>query len=60
VRSGHGGHRRGEMDYLLKAVVSDMAGNDRLYKTLIAVDLFDVSLSFVMEKLKHSTALPLR
>lgn len=48
------------MDYLLKAVVSDMAGNDRLYKTLIAVDLFDVSLSFVMEKLKHSTALPLR
>ena len=48
------------MDYLLKAVVTDMAGNYRLYKTLIAVDLFDVSLSFVMEKLKHSTALPLR
>ena len=33
----------GEVDYLLKAVVSDMAGYDRLYKKLIAVDLFDVS-----------------
>ncbi|MFZ8930563.1 MAG: Lrp/AsnC family transcriptional regulator [Gammaproteobacteria bacterium] len=50
----------GEVDYLLKAVVSDMAGYDRLYKKLIAVDLFDVSSSFVMETLKHSTALPLR
>ena len=48
----------GEVDYLPKAVVSDMAGYDRLYKKLIAV--FDVSSSFVMETLKHSTALPLR
>ena len=41
-----------------------MAGYDRLYKPtlLIAVDrrIFDVSSSFVMETLKHSTALPLR
>lgn len=49
----------GDLDYLMKAVVSDMAGYDRLYKKLIVVDLFDVSSSFVMETLKQTTALPL-
>ena len=49
----------GDLDYLLKAVVSDMHGYDRLYKKLILADLFDVSSSFVMETLKHTTALPL-
>jgi Lrp/AsnC family transcriptional regulator len=49
----------GDLDYLLKAVVSDMDGYDRLYKKLIRADLFDVSSSFVMETLKHTTALPL-
>jgi Lrp/AsnC family transcriptional regulator len=49
----------GDLDYLLKAVVSDMAGYDRLYKKLIQADLFDVSSSFVMETMKHTTALPL-
>ena len=49
----------GDLDYLLKAVVSDMAGYDRLYKQLIRADLFDVSSSFVMETFKHTTALPL-
>lgn len=49
----------GDVDYLLKAVVSDMKGYDRLYERLIAADLFDVSSSFVMETLKHTTALPL-
>ena len=49
----------GDLDYLLKAVVSDMAGYDRLYKQLIRADLFDVSSSFVMETLKQTTALPL-
>lgn len=49
----------GDLDYLLKAVVSDMAGYDRLYKQLIRADLFDVSSSFVMETFKQTTALPL-
>ena len=49
----------GDLDYLLKAVVSDMPGYDRLYKKLIEADLFDVSSSFVMETIKQTTALPL-
>lgn len=50
----------GETDYLLHAVVSDIAGYDRLYKKLISrVSLTDVAASFVMEKIKETTALPL-
>ena len=50
----------GDTDYLLQAVVSDIAGYDRLYKRLIAkIPLTDVSSSFVMEKIKDTTALPL-
>jgi Lrp/AsnC family transcriptional regulator len=50
----------GETDYLLHAVVPDIAGYDRLYKRLIAkIALTDVSSSFVMEKIKETTILPL-
>lgn len=49
----------GDLDYLMKAVVCDMAGYDRLYKKLIEADLFDVSSSFVMETMKQTTELPL-
>lgn len=50
----------GDTDYLLQAVVPDMAGYDLLYKRLIAkVPLTDVSASFVMEEIKDTTALPL-
>lgn len=50
----------GEIDYLLKVVVSDIAGYDRVYKRLIKVaELVDVSSSFVMEVVQHTTALPL-
>jgi len=49
----------GDVDYLLRAVVSDLDGYDRLYKELIRADLFDVSSSFVMETLKWTTELPL-
>ncbi len=49
----------GDLDYLIKAVVSDMKGYDRLYQQLIQADLFDVSSSFVMETIKHQTQLPL-
>ena len=49
----------GDPDYLLKAVVTDMAGYDRLYKKLIAADILDISSSFVMEEMKMTTELPL-
>jgi Lrp/AsnC family transcriptional regulator len=49
----------GDLDYLLKAVVTDMPGFDGLYKRLIQAKLFDVSSSFVMETLKQTTELPL-
>jgi Lrp/AsnC family transcriptional regulator len=50
----------GDIDYLLKVVVEDMAAYDRFYRRLIeAVDLLDVSASFSMEAIKHTTELPL-
>lgn len=50
----------GDIDYLLQAVVPDVAGYDALYKRLIdRIALSDVSSSFVMEKIKETTALPL-
>ena len=49
----------GDLDYLIKAVVTDMPGYDQLYKQLIKADLFDVSSSFVMETMKQTTQLPL-
>ena len=50
----------GEVDYLLKVVVPDIAGYDAVYKKLIKVaELYDVSSSFAMEQLKSTTSLPL-
>ncbi len=50
----------GQVDYLLYARVPDMAAYDLLYKRLIAaVELTDVSSSFVMEEIKNTTQLPL-
>jgi len=49
----------GDLDYLIKAAVTDMAGYDRLYQDLIKADLSDVSCSFVMETMKQTTCLPL-
>lgn len=50
----------GDVDYLLRVVVPDIAGYDRVYKRLIAgTQLRDVSSSFAMEELKLTTALPL-
>ena len=49
----------GEIDYMLRIVVSDIHGYDTVYRKLIrAVELSDVSSSFAMERLKYSTALP--
>lgn len=50
----------GQIDYLLKAVVTDMPGYDRLYQKLIEADLFDVTASFVMEEIKATTVLPIK
>lgn len=50
----------GDLDYLIRAQVTDMAGYDSLYQRLIRkVPLSDVSASFVMEEIKETTALPL-
>ena len=50
----------GDLDYLIRAKVADMAGYDKLYQRLISkVALSDVSASFVMEEIKETTALPL-
>jgi len=50
----------GDVDYLLRVVVPDIAAYDRVYKKLIkTADLFDVSSSFAMERIKYTTARPL-
>lgn len=50
----------GDVDYLLRIVVPDIAGYDAVYKKLIAgVEMLDVSASFSLETLKSTTALPL-
>ncbi|MEO1193301.1 MAG: Lrp/AsnC family transcriptional regulator [Pseudomonadota bacterium] len=50
----------GDLDYLIKARVPDVAAYDALYQRLIQkVELADVSASFVMEEIKEATALPL-
>lgn len=50
----------GEIDYMLRVVVPDIQGYDRVYKKLIEIaDLADVSSTFAMEQIKYTTALPL-
>ncbi|MBL8523053.1 MAG: Lrp/AsnC family transcriptional regulator [Betaproteobacteria bacterium] len=50
----------GDIDYLLRVVVPDIAGYDAVYKKLIRdIELFDVSSGFAMEQMKYTTALPL-
>ena len=50
----------GDVDYLMRIVVPDIATYDAVYKRLTQVaDLSDVSSSFAMERIKFTTALPL-
>jgi Lrp/AsnC family transcriptional regulator len=51
----------GDVDYLLKVIVPDIAGYDRTYKELIErlPALSDVSALFSMERLKSTTGLPI-
>lgn len=51
----------GEIDYLLKVRVPDIAAYDAFYQRLIEeVDLYDVRTTFVMEEIKNTTVVPLR
>ena len=50
----------GDIDYLLKIHLRDINDYDRVYKALISTaPIADVSSSFTMEELKHTTALPI-
>ena len=50
----------GDVDYMLRVVVTDIAGYDAFYKKLIAtVPLKNVTSRFAMERIKSTTALPI-
>ena len=50
----------GDVDYLLRIVVPDIDTYDVVYKRLIAdCEFLDVSASFALETIKHTTRLPL-
>jgi Lrp/AsnC family transcriptional regulator len=50
----------GEVDYVLRVAVADMAEYDTFYKRLIAIaPMKNVTSRFAMERIKHSTAYPL-
>lgn len=50
----------GDVDYMLRVVVPDIAGYDAFYKRLIAaVPLKNVTSRFAMEKVKSTTVLPI-
>jgi Lrp/AsnC family transcriptional regulator len=50
----------GDVDYLMRVVVPDVAGYDAFYKRLVAkVEIGDVSSRFAMQELKFTTELPL-
>ncbi len=49
----------GDIDYLLRAVVPDIAAYDSVYKRLIeGIELNDVTSMFAMETIKWTTVLP--
>ena len=50
----------GEVDYVLRVAVADMAEYDTFYKRLIAIaPMKNITSRFAMERIKHSTAYPL-
>lgn len=51
----------GDVDYLLRVAVPDIAAYDTFYKKLISrLEIAKVSSSFAMEQMKYTTALPLQ
>ncbi|MGD1882186.1 MAG: Lrp/AsnC family transcriptional regulator [Paracoccaceae bacterium] len=55
-----GAHRMsGDLDYVLRVSLSSIQDYDAFYQRLIAkVPVSDISASFVMEDIKHTTELP--
>lgn len=50
----------GEIDYLLRVVVSSIEAYDRFYRNLVdRIELSNVTSSFAMEQIKYTTALPI-
>ena len=50
----------GDVDYMLKVIVPDMAAFDAFYKGLIGTaGLTEVTSYFTMETIKETTALPI-
>ncbi len=50
----------GDIDYLLRVVVPDIAAYDVFYKKLVSdIDIENVSSAFAMEQIKDTTELPL-
>ena len=50
----------GEVDYMLRVLVPDMTAFDAFYKRLIdGTSLADVTSRFAMERIKHTTVVPL-
>ncbi|HTT80254.1 MAG TPA: Lrp/AsnC family transcriptional regulator [Stellaceae bacterium] len=50
----------GDVDYVLRVAVADMAEYDTFYQRLIAIaPMKNVTSRFAMERLKHTTAYPL-
>ena len=50
----------GDIDYMLRVAVADMAEYDAFYKRLIAIaPMKNVTSRFAMEQMKHTTAYPL-
>jgi Lrp/AsnC family transcriptional regulator len=50
----------GEIDYLMRVVVPDIAAYDSFYKRLISrIEISKVSSAFAMEQIKYTTSLPL-
>jgi len=51
----------GDVDYMLRVVVADIQSYDTFYKNLIAtVPLKNVTSRFAMERIKSTTALPIK
>ena len=50
----------GDLDYVLRVRVADVPAYDAFYKRLVSrISVSDVSVSFVMEEIKETTAVPL-
>lgn len=50
----------GDVDYMLRVVVPDIAAYDGFYQRLIKkIEIRDVSSSFAMEQIKYTTEMPL-